>query len=120
MPTLGRPAAMTALPQPPNVSQNVPIASAEYFFIVIDRPSSTKSPRLALNCDTARGLRQADIETGNSTCECPLLEWNRQEPNEGAKGDVQKGGCSKTPSAKLILRTAAVSTHVTAQQWRVV
>ena len=28
MPTCGKPAAMTALPQPANVSQNVPIASA--------------------------------------------------------------------------------------------
>ena len=27
------PAAITALPQPANVSQNVPIASAAYFFV---------------------------------------------------------------------------------------
>ena len=31
---------MTALPQPPNVSQNVPIASAAYFFMLMQ--SSTK------------------------------------------------------------------------------
>src|ERR1700752_4394808 len=32
MPTCGKPAAMTALPHPANVSQNVPMASAAYFF----------------------------------------------------------------------------------------
>src|SRR5260370_30885538 len=32
MPTCGNAAAMTALPQPAKVSQNVPIASAAYFF----------------------------------------------------------------------------------------
>ena len=32
MPTCGNPAAMTALPHPAKVSQNVPIASAAYFF----------------------------------------------------------------------------------------
>jgi hypothetical protein len=32
MPTCGNAAAMTALPQPAKVSQNVPIASAMYFF----------------------------------------------------------------------------------------
>ena len=30
MPTCGNPAAITALPQPANVSQNVPMASATY------------------------------------------------------------------------------------------
>src|SRR5215203_5198198 len=33
IPTCGNPAAMTAEPQPANVSQNVPIASATYFLI---------------------------------------------------------------------------------------
>src|SRR6476619_7491756 len=33
MPTCGKPAAMTALPHPAKVSQNVPIASAAYFFV---------------------------------------------------------------------------------------
>src|SRR4029453_706692 len=32
IPTCGKPAAMTALPHPANVSQNVPMASAAYFF----------------------------------------------------------------------------------------
>jgi hypothetical protein len=32
MPTCGNAAAITALPQPAKVSQNVPIASAAYFF----------------------------------------------------------------------------------------
>ena len=31
MPTCGKPAAMTALPQPPKVNQNVPMASATSF-----------------------------------------------------------------------------------------
>src|SRR6185369_15514518 len=33
MPTLGKAAARTALPQPPRTSQNVPMNSAPYFFI---------------------------------------------------------------------------------------
>src|ERR1700682_2339165 len=33
MPTCGNAAAITALPQPAKVSQNVPIASAAYFFV---------------------------------------------------------------------------------------
>src|SRR5215475_13269119 len=33
MPTWGKPAAMTALPHPANVSQNVPINSAAYFLV---------------------------------------------------------------------------------------
>src|SRR6185295_14775787 len=37
MPTCGKPAAITALPHPAKVSQNVPIASAAYFFVVISR-----------------------------------------------------------------------------------
>ncbi len=40
MPTLGKPAAITALPQPPKVNQKVPIASAEYFFMLMDSPSN--------------------------------------------------------------------------------
>src|SRR5437868_3548692 len=35
IPTCGKAAARTALPQPANVSQNVPIASAVYFFAFI-------------------------------------------------------------------------------------
>ena len=35
MPTCGKPAAITALPQPPKVNQNVPIASAASFRISI-------------------------------------------------------------------------------------
>src|SRR5882724_1859440 len=35
IPTWGKPAAITALPHPANVSQNVPIASAAYFFASI-------------------------------------------------------------------------------------
>src|SRR6187397_2371564 len=35
IPTCGKPAAMTALPHPANVSQNVPMASAAYFFASI-------------------------------------------------------------------------------------
>jgi hypothetical protein len=35
MPTLGNPAAKTALPQPPNTSQAVPNISAKYFCISI-------------------------------------------------------------------------------------
>src|SRR4051812_9654666 len=38
MPTCGKPAAITALPQPPKVSQNVPIASAAYFLPFMRRP----------------------------------------------------------------------------------
>src|SRR3954465_2254868 len=38
MPTCGKPAAITALPQPPNVSQKVPIASAAYFLPFITCP----------------------------------------------------------------------------------
>src|SRR5262245_33308715 len=37
IPTSGKPAAMTALPHPAKVSQNVPIASAVYFFVFITR-----------------------------------------------------------------------------------
>jgi hypothetical protein len=33
MPTLGNAAASTALPHPPRTSQNVPNASAQYFFM---------------------------------------------------------------------------------------
>src|SRR5690348_393248 len=33
MPTCGKPAAITALPHPPKVSQNVPMASAASFFV---------------------------------------------------------------------------------------
>src|SRR5262245_9141812 len=36
IPTCGKPAAITALPHPANVSQKVPMASAAYFFISID------------------------------------------------------------------------------------
>jgi hypothetical protein len=35
MPTCGKAAAMTAAPQPPNVSQKVPIASATHFRITV-------------------------------------------------------------------------------------
>src|SRR3954466_9100178 len=35
IPTCGKPAAITALPQPAKVSQNVPMASAAYFFVSI-------------------------------------------------------------------------------------
>src|SRR6516164_556161 len=35
IPTCGNPAAITALPQPANVSQKVPIASAAYFLVSI-------------------------------------------------------------------------------------
>ena len=38
IPTCGNAAAMTALPQPANVSQNVPIASAAYFREFISHP----------------------------------------------------------------------------------
>src|SRR3954467_229685 len=44
MPTCGKPAAITALPQPANVSQKVPIASAAYFFISMCRPLLSKIP----------------------------------------------------------------------------
>jgi len=37
IPTCGKPAAMTALPQPAKVSQNVPMASAAYFFVCMWR-----------------------------------------------------------------------------------
>lgn len=33
MPTWGNPAAITALPQPAKVNQNVPIISARYLFV---------------------------------------------------------------------------------------
>src|SRR5262245_38874947 len=36
MPTWGKPAAITALPHPPKVSQNVPMASAASFFVFMD------------------------------------------------------------------------------------
>src|SRR4051794_23767189 len=54
IPTCGKPAAMTALPQPANVSQNVPMASAAYFFVsarcfspdlLPDRPKRPEQPR---------------------------------------------------------------------------
>jgi hypothetical protein len=35
MPSWGKAAANTALPQPPKTNQNVPINSAQYFFIKI-------------------------------------------------------------------------------------
>jgi hypothetical protein len=38
MPTCGNAEAITALPQPAKVSQNVPIASAVYFFAFISHP----------------------------------------------------------------------------------
>src|SRR5438874_4980768 len=38
IPTCGKPAAMTALPHPANVSQNVPISSAAYFLVSMETP----------------------------------------------------------------------------------
>src|SRR3954462_7093498 len=49
IPTGGKPAAITALPQPANVSQNVPIASAAYFLV------SMVLPHFCPTCSDARG-----------------------------------------------------------------
>ena len=45
MPTSGKAAASTALPQPPSTSQNVPIASATYFFEFIECSPLSESER---------------------------------------------------------------------------
>src|ERR1700744_5018623 len=44
MPTCGKVAAITALPHPANVSQNVPINSAAYFFVSIRVPPVSSPP----------------------------------------------------------------------------
>src|SRR3954466_14145087 len=46
IPNCGKPAAITALPQPANVSQKVPMASAAYFFISMCRPLLSEFPDL--------------------------------------------------------------------------
>src|SRR5882724_1393141 len=54
IPTCGKAAAITALPQPANVSQNVPMASAAYFFVSMwhlpyfQCPELSKTPGTAL------------------------------------------------------------------------
>src|SRR3954452_25477872 len=52
IPTCGKPAAMTALPHPAKVSQNVPMASAAYFLV-----STGCSPDLLfrINQDSGNG-----------------------------------------------------------------
>src|ERR1700692_301815 len=45
IPTCGNAAAMTALPQPAKVSQNVPIASAAYFFAFMISSLCRPKPR---------------------------------------------------------------------------
>src|SRR5689334_8599655 len=53
IPTCGKPAAITALPQPANVSQNVPIASAAYFFMSISHLPYFQCPGLSKTPGTA-------------------------------------------------------------------
>src|SRR4051794_10873198 len=55
IPTSGNAAASTALPQPPRTSQNVPIASATYFFAFIQvSPAVLGDGRLNWSCPRPR------------------------------------------------------------------
>src|SRR4051794_11135368 len=76
MPTWGKAAAMTALPQPPKVSQNVPIASATYFFVSIlfppahpgkisSLPVPSQSPVLGLTSLQVLGQVFVHLEHGH-------------------------------------------------------
>src|ERR1700743_3704418 len=64
MPTCGNPAAITALPHPAKVSQNVPIASATYFCAFM-----TFSPGLIPMCGDSHGSDDM------------LVSWGRQLMN---------------------------------------
>src|SRR6266436_9359221 len=72
MPTWGKPAAITALPHPANVSQNVPIASAAYFF-----GSISGLPDLFLLVETspAKGFRfpKIGVVRERQSCQFPWL-----------------------------------------------
>ena len=57
IPTSGNPDAITAEPQPANVSQNVPIASAMYFFVSIEAPYASPRSVAAPVRDANRGCR---------------------------------------------------------------
>src|SRR3954451_5673487 len=77
IPTCGKPAAITADPQPANVSQNVPIASAVYFLIW----SIPRLPRCAPRC--------------GRTAEFTGIEGRGQDPGAGscfARHPTQIGG----------------------------
>src|SRR6185436_9871400 len=67
IPTCGNPAAITALPQPPSVSQNVPIASALSL-----RKSMSSSP----------ALHRAHARIPRSICE---IEWVRSQVGDHPK-----------------------------------
>lgn len=64
MPTYGKAAASTALPQPPSTSQNVPIASAVYFlaFMPVFPPAAVSGPGCAsagCHCDLVADMNRA-------------------------------------------------------------
>src|SRR6185437_9042788 len=66
MPSCGNPAAITALPHPAKVSQNVPIASATYFCAFM-----TFSPGLIPACDDSHdGMTCQFLKVVNSRTYC--------------------------------------------------
>src|SRR5262245_41633269 len=96
IPTCGKPAAMTALPHPANVSQNVPINSAAYFRVSMKHlplypggkilPKSSKfrnGGAPACNLLICRGLlgRKSGAEGGHFTF-C-LIHPRARDPGHG-------------------------------------
>src|SRR6267142_338751 len=64
IPTCGKPAAMTALPHPANVNQNVPMASAAYFFASLWLSPQTYCCRVAQNSGNNPGLGATAPKSG--------------------------------------------------------
>src|SRR5258707_14156628 len=70
IPTCGKPAAITALPHPANVSQKVPMASAAYFFL-----SMFRSPGLILDGEAKNG----SLKVANSRNRAIRADFRRFE-----------------------------------------
>src|SRR6478735_9167101 len=122
MPTFGNPAAMTALPQPPKVSQKVPIASAAYFFMLM-RFSSTLCPaaslghwrpiqlsaKLSENICPENDLRREHVRPATLRLTAPPRELRCAHDHGGHSGDhasPASRGIPRSPDAGRTPRAA--------------
>src|SRR4051794_35408217 len=108
MPSDGKPAASTALPQPVNVSQNVPKNSAPARRFISMKPSSDSSFRLATLAQRHSGPRASRgrcVGSPGSTAQ----DYSNVRA-EICNRDVLEGSCGFLFRVEAVFRDAAANT----------